>query len=316
MMQSDKIIQKVDSVCGDITKLETREKLHALEKIMKALPQTEIPVRHVFSGDIYAREIFIPAGTLLTGRMYLIDHIDMMVFGDMTVSGDDGTKRVTGYNVFPSIAGKKRAGYAHSDTLWITFCKCEVPTEEFYMTKISIENSFAYEQELIKRMIVKEEDIKKAYDSLSNSDIDYNSFKDGYLLASGKISEIEGDRKDFALMCNDIGVSAEEIRAQSEITDNRTDVECEGVYTAKSAINDTGLFTSNKYAAGDEIMLGRIDGLKTIAGRFTNHSITPNAVFKMQGDNVILISTRNIDREEITVDYRESFKLGGNVCQE
>jgi hypothetical protein len=311
------VIDKIGSVCGDIAKTETRQKLHALEAVMKQMPQSVIPVRHVFSGEIYAREIFIPAGTFLTGRMYLIDHIDMMVLGDMTVSGDEGTKRISGFNVFPSVAGKKRAGYAHSDTVWITFCKCEVPTEEFYMDHISIEDSFAYEQELIKRLIAKECDIKSSYDSLTvNDQLGYESFKIGYLAASGKISEIEADRQDFDLMCKDIGVSAEEIREQSESKDNQSGIKRDGVYTSESPINDTGLFTTNSYEAGDEIMMGRVNGLKTMAGRFTNHSISPNAVFKKHNDDIVLVAIEHIENEEITIDYRESFRLGEESCQE
>ena len=313
----ESVIDTVGSVCGDIAKIETRSKLLRLEEKLKAMPQADLPVRHLFSGDIYAREIFIPGGTMLTGRMYLIDHIDMMVYGDMTVSGDEGTKRVTGYNVFPSTAGKKRAGYAHSDTLWITFCKCEIPTEEYYLTSISIEDSFTYEQELIKRLIVDEADIKNAYKAMPEGTYtDYESFEGGYLLASGKMTKIEADHQDFVLVCKDTGVSAEDIRAQSEVDTNLIDIECDGVYISDSLINDTGLFTDNSYEPGDDIMMARVDGLRTMAGRYTNHSIRPNAVFVMSGDDIVMKAIGPIDSEEITIDYRESYRLGERSCQE
>ena len=313
----ESVIESVGSVCGDIAKTETRKLLLNLEEEIKAMPQIDLPVRHLFSGEIYARELFIPGGTVLTGRMYLIDHIDMMVYGDMTVSGDDGTKRVTGYNVFPSIAGKKRAGYAHSDTLWITFCKCEVPTEEYYMKNISIEDAFAYDQELIKRLIVDETDVQRAYDAMPvGTYTDYESFEGGYLLASGKITKTEADHQDFLLMCKDIDVSPETIRQQSEATDNLIDVECDGVFIGGSDINDTGLFTTNDYNLGDVIMMARVGGLRTMAGRYTNHSIQPNAVFELCENDIVMKATKHIENEEITIDYRESFRLGERSCQE
>jgi hypothetical protein len=313
----ESVIESVGSVCGDIAKIETRSKLLNLEEKIKALPQLDMPVRHLFSGEIYARELLIPGGTILTGRMYLIDHIDMMVYGDMTVSGDDGTKRISGYNVFPSVAGKKRAGYAHSDTLWITFCKCEIPTEEYYLSSISIEDSFTYEQELIKRLIVDEADIQQAYDAMpEGAYCDYTSFKGGYLLAAGKITKIEADRQDFDLMCRDIGVSAEDIRKQSEVATNLVNVVANGVYVADSPINDSGLFTTNSYEAGDKIMMARYEDLRTMAGRYTNHSIRPNAAFKMCGDDIEIQAIRSINNEELTIDYRESYRLGEGSCQE
>ena len=99
-----------------------RRSIEALEQQVMKMDQVEIPVKHYFCGDMYAREILIPKGTLLTGAIHKFDHIEVMAYGDLTVSTDDGSvKRVTGYNLFESVSGKKRAAYAHEDTLWINF---------------------------------------------------------------------------------------------------------------------------------------------------------------------------------------------------
>lgn len=105
---------------------ERREKLSELESAMLQKDQVEIPVNHRFSGGIYARELTIPKGTLLTGRIHKFDHFDIMLSGDITVSTDSGeVKRLTGLNIMEGKAGKKRAGYAHEDTHWITFHSAE-----------------------------------------------------------------------------------------------------------------------------------------------------------------------------------------------
>jgi len=113
---------------------ERREKLNSLEQSMLKEDQVEIPVEHRFSGGIYAREITIPKGTLLTGRIHKFDHFDIMLSGDVTVSTDNGeVKRLTGLNIMEGKAGKKRAGYAHEDTHWITFHSVEERNpEEMY----------------------------------------------------------------------------------------------------------------------------------------------------------------------------------------
>lgn len=98
-----------------------RDKILALEKKAMQMPQVEIPVKHYIHGGMYIREITIPKGTMLTGAIYKFDHFDVMISGDMTVSSDAGeSKRISGYNVFEGMRGKKRAGYAHEDTTWIT----------------------------------------------------------------------------------------------------------------------------------------------------------------------------------------------------
>jgi sRNA-binding regulator protein Hfq len=101
---------------------EKRELFRNLEITMLREEQVEIPVKHAFSGGMYSREIVIPKGTLLTGRIHKFDHFDVMISGDISVSTDnEEPKRLTGYHSFEGKAGKKRVGYAHEDTHWITF---------------------------------------------------------------------------------------------------------------------------------------------------------------------------------------------------
>ena len=124
------LVKAVSSV--DIT--ERRSKLNQLEQAMLTGEQVDIPVKHRFSGDIYSREILIPKGTLLTGRIHKFDHFDIMLSGDISVSTDNGeVKRLTGLNIMEGRSGKKRAGYAHEDTRWITFHSAEErDPEEMY----------------------------------------------------------------------------------------------------------------------------------------------------------------------------------------
>lgn len=97
-----------------------RERIEALEHEMLKMPQVELSVQHYFIGGLCAREITIPAGTVLTGKIHLEDHLNF-VTGDITVETDDGMTRITGNHiVLPSKKGIKRAGYAHAETIWTT----------------------------------------------------------------------------------------------------------------------------------------------------------------------------------------------------
>lgn len=96
-----------------------------LERHMMELPQVEVDTHHLVHGRMYARTILIPAGVMLTGALTNCDNI-CVVHGDITVTTDDGTRRLTGYHVLPAKAGFKRAGVAHADTYWTMLCHTDL----------------------------------------------------------------------------------------------------------------------------------------------------------------------------------------------
>ena len=99
----------------------SREKVERLEALILQTPQVDLKTTHCLSGGIYARTIIIPAGTILTGAAHKKDHINIMQ-GDITVSTDEGMKRLIGQHVMATKAGNKRVGLAHADTIWTTVC--------------------------------------------------------------------------------------------------------------------------------------------------------------------------------------------------
>lgn len=100
----------------------TRSKMVRLEAELAKLPHQlgpAIQMRHYWAPGIYAREMFIPAGACLTGKIHLHENLSF-VLGDITVSTEEGQRRVTGYQVVLAPAGVKRAAVTHSDTWWTT----------------------------------------------------------------------------------------------------------------------------------------------------------------------------------------------------
>lgn len=85
----------------------------------------ELPLKHYVCNGVYIRELFIPGGTLLTGKIHLHNHLAAVASGDISVMCDDGIRRISGYHVFESKAGAKRIGYAHADTVFVTIHKTD-----------------------------------------------------------------------------------------------------------------------------------------------------------------------------------------------
>lgn len=103
----------------------TIEAIMEIERHILKLDQIETPTTHHFAPGLYAREMFIPAGTVLTGAVHKSEHLAIFV-GDITVWSEGVMVRLTGHHTFVSKPGAKRVGYAHADT----WCTGFFPTEE------------------------------------------------------------------------------------------------------------------------------------------------------------------------------------------
>ncbi len=97
-----------------------REKLWAFEAMFRDAPQVEIPVRNYFSHGVYAREITIPKGTVLTGKIHKYANLNIMSKGDMSVLTEEGIVRVQAPFTIVSPPGTKRIAFAHEETVWTT----------------------------------------------------------------------------------------------------------------------------------------------------------------------------------------------------
>ncbi len=98
----------------------TEKKIQETEDFLKTLPDVKLEVKHHFCNGMYARELFIPAGTILTGKIHKTEHLCMMS-GDIYIVDVHGKRRVTGTHVFKSEKGDKRVGLTYSDTVFTTF---------------------------------------------------------------------------------------------------------------------------------------------------------------------------------------------------
>jgi hypothetical protein len=109
---------------SDIT-TDPRRKILALEAEMRKSPhQLIIEPVHYFAEGLYAREITIPKGTLLTGKIHLFEHLNIISRGDISVMTDEGIKRIVAPATIISKPGIKRVGYAHEETVWTTIHAC------------------------------------------------------------------------------------------------------------------------------------------------------------------------------------------------
>jgi hypothetical protein len=120
---------------NSIEKVEFREKIlmvqNGLQKMIEdgeaqdALPDCTVthhfaPIDEKYGCCTYARQMFIPKGTLIVGKIHRHQHLNFILQGKVSVATEFGKKYFEAPCTFISEVGLKRAVYAEEDTIWTT----------------------------------------------------------------------------------------------------------------------------------------------------------------------------------------------------
>lgn len=103
-----------------LKELDVRDKVYIAEAWMKQQPQLDLKVVNYFSHGVYARELHIPAGTMLTGEIHKYENLNILSEGEISVLVNDEIKRIKAPFTVVSPAGTKRIAYAHTNCIWTT----------------------------------------------------------------------------------------------------------------------------------------------------------------------------------------------------
>ena len=69
---------------------------------------------------IYARELFIPKGALIVGKIHKRPHLNIVLKGKISVASEKGKHYFEAPCILPCKPGDKRVGYAEEDTVWVS----------------------------------------------------------------------------------------------------------------------------------------------------------------------------------------------------
>lgn len=82
-----------------------------------------------FANGMAARTMFMGANNLVIGRMHKHEHLLVLLYGDITISGVDGTTRMRSGDMVKSKPFAKRVIRSHADSMMLTVHRA-VSTEE------------------------------------------------------------------------------------------------------------------------------------------------------------------------------------------
>jgi hypothetical protein len=80
----------------------------------------DCPVTHRFAPGCYIREILMPAGTRIIGKIHTTEHFNILLAGKITVVTAEGYEEIQAPHTFVSKAGVQRVGIIHEDCIWQT----------------------------------------------------------------------------------------------------------------------------------------------------------------------------------------------------
>jgi hypothetical protein len=144
--------------------LTRRMQIKSLEETMRSMPGAIIgnsellPLKHTFGDGIYVRDLTIPKGVLVVGKIHKYPTLNILLKGDITIMTEDGSKRIKAPHYFIAPPGNKKVGYTHEETIWLNV----LATEETDLDKIEeyfIAKDFSGLDSNIKNFIEKLEEL-------------------------------------------------------------------------------------------------------------------------------------------------------------
>lgn len=267
--------------------LETLKQVETLEQGFLQQEQQDCPVVHRFGPGIYIREVTIPGGTLSIGHYQKTTHLNIMLKGRVIMVNENGEKtELVAPQTFVSGPGRK-VGLIVETMVWQNvYATTETDVEK--LEELFLEKSQTWK------------DYKKEQDLLLS--FDYST-----------------DEADYFETIKNWGFDDKTVRAQSEEKSDQIPFPSGGykVMVADSKIEGKGLFATGNFERGEVIAPARISGMRTPAGRYTNHAKNANAIMVLR-DNMDIDLVANLPikgcqggnlGEEITVNYGQVLGL-------
>lgn len=105
---------------------EYHDQVDRIELAMVEAGTIDIDIRHYFTKGLYCREMFVPAGVMITSKLHRTEHPYIISMGSVSVvlKSKEGEDVLGEFMEAPYFGitheGTRRVIYAHEDTVWTT----------------------------------------------------------------------------------------------------------------------------------------------------------------------------------------------------
>jgi len=98
----------------------------------------------VFGCHIYGREVFVPANSVITGKIHKHPTMNILVKGKLIVMSEDGKRVVEAPATYMAKTGERKVGYTLEDCVWITVILTDKAGEENIDDIIEFQTTMSY----------------------------------------------------------------------------------------------------------------------------------------------------------------------------
>ena len=102
------------------TKEKFRDSIFKVQEKLLEYDQVEMDLLHHFSKGLYARELRIPKGTLVVGKIHKFESLNILVEGELVLLTENGKEKIKSPYIMVSQPGIKRMVFTHTDCVWLT----------------------------------------------------------------------------------------------------------------------------------------------------------------------------------------------------
>jgi hypothetical protein len=106
---------------SELVKNDWKQMVSCLTDNLATIEQAECPLKHYFTKGVYIREIFMPANTVVIGKIHKTEHFNIIQKGRLIIVHEDFRKEeLVAPMTFISKAGVRKVLYIIEDTVWST----------------------------------------------------------------------------------------------------------------------------------------------------------------------------------------------------
>ena len=97
-----------------------------ITEVLKTCPQVDLPLQHFYLPGVCVRSMFMPAGTLLAGKIHKHAHIAILAQGTLRLADDEHAFVISAPYIAYGKAGIKRLGYAETDCTFMNVLSTDI----------------------------------------------------------------------------------------------------------------------------------------------------------------------------------------------
>ena len=117
-------------IMTDLATQGSMPQILAAQAMMATMPQVEGKTEHYHLDGVYVRSLFIPKGSLLTGKIHNYESIGILAQGTMRITNGSMAGVISAPYIVVDKPGIKRMGYAETDCTFINVMRSDAKTLE------------------------------------------------------------------------------------------------------------------------------------------------------------------------------------------